>query len=287
MSFTTNAEIGQFGGKLYKLSHDSAATNCKMEVNVYIPGPEPRRVPVLLYLSGLTCTPDNATEKSFLAYFAAKFGFALVFPDTSPRNTGIPGEDDEHDLGSGSGHYLNATQQPWARHYNMFSYVHEELLDKLASRFPQLDMARISLTGHSMGGGGAISGFLKNPGKYRSVSAFAPLSNPLNAPLGTKNFEAYLGRDTTLWRQYDPVYLIQEYTHEHQPDILIHQGAQDEFWAEEGTLQPENLVKAAEDSSYRGKVDLRIVEGYDHLYFFVSSFAEEHAVHHAKALGLI
>lgn len=287
MSFTTNAEIGQFGGKLYKLSHDSSATNCNMEVNVFIPGSKPNNIPVLLYLSGLTCTPNNATEKSFLAYFAAKYGFALVFPDTSPRNTGIPGEDDVDDLGTGSGHYLDATKEPWSKHYNMFTYVHKELLEKLAGHFPQLNTQKISITGHSMGGGGAIAGFFKNPGKYSSVSAFAPLSNPLNAPLGIKNFEAYLGSDKKQWEQYDPVYLIKQYTHEHQPEILIHMGLEDEFWQPEGTLQPENFVKAAEESDYKGKVNLKFVEGYDHLYFFVSTFAEEHAKHHAKALGLI
>lgn len=286
MAFSTDAQIGLHGGILYKLSHDSTATNTNMAVNLYIPSLS-TKTPLLLYLSGLTCTPHNATEKSFLTYFAAKYGFAVVFPDTSPRNAGVPGEEDASDLGTGSGFYVDATQKPWANNYNMYTYIHTELLGKLIIHFPQLDVNRVSITGHSMGGYGAISGFLKNPGKYLSVSAFAPVANPLNSTLGIKNFRAYLGNDQQKWYEYDPVHLIKKYTHAHQPDILIHQGADDEFYTEKKNLQPENLLHASKDSDYRGKIDLRIVQGYDHLYFFVSSFAEEHSKHHAKAFGLI
>lgn len=285
-SFSTTAEITQFEGKLYKLSHDSTTTKTKMDVNVFVPPSTADKVPVLVYLSGLTCTPNNASEKSFLQYFASKYGFAIVFPDTSPRGANIEGEDDSYDFGTGAGFYVDATQQPWSENYNMYSYVHKELLEALAVKFPKLDFTNISITGHSMGGYGALAGFFKNPGKYRSVSAFAPICNPLNCAWGEKNFGNYLGDNKEEWYAYDPTHLIKLYKDSHQPDILIHQGALDGFYSKDKFLQPENFAKAAKESSYKGKVDLNIVDGYDHLYFFISSFAEAHAKHHAKALGL-
>lgn len=287
MSFTTTAEITQFGGKLFKLSHESTTTLTNMDVNVFVPPSSSSSIPVLLYLSGLTCTPNNASEKSFLQYFASKFGFAIVFPDTSPRGAGIAGEDDSYDFGTGAGFYVDATQEPWSKNYNMYSYVHKELLDKLAEHFSNLDFTNISITGHSMGGYGALAGFFKNPGKYQSVSAFAPISNPLNCAWGEKNFGNYLGSNKEDWFKYDPSHLVKSYTNEHQPDILIHQGAADGFYYKDKYLQPENFVAAAKEAGYKGKIDLNIVDGYDHLYFFISSFAEVHATHHAKALGLI
>lgn len=286
MSFKVNAEIAQFGGKLYKLSHDSTATKTSMNVNVYVPSSS-AKVPVVMYLSGLTCTPDNATEKSFLQYFAGKYGFAVVFPDTSPRGAGIEGEDDSWDFGTGAGFYVDATQEPWAKNYNMYSYVHTELLSKLETHFTSLDFSNISITGHSMGGYGALAGFFKNPGKYKTVSAFAPIANPLNCAWGEKNFGNYLGSDKSAWAKYDPTHLVKELAHEHQPDILIHQGAADGFYKNDKYLQPENFVKAAQEAGYKGNVDLHVVDGYDHLYFFISSFVEDHAKHHAKALGLL
>lgn len=285
MSFTTNATISQFGGKLLKLSHESKSTNTKMDVNVFFP-PKKGPIPVLLYLSGLTCTPNNATEKSFLQYFASKYGFAVVFPDTSPRGANIAGEDDSWDFGTGAGFYVDATQQPWLNNYNMYSYVHTELFQELSEQFKELDFSNISITGHSMGGYGALTGFLKNPGKYKSVSAFSPIANPLKCQWGEKNFGNYLGDDKTAWEQYDPTVLIQSYNHSNQPDILIHQGAADSFYSKDKQLQPENFVAAADASSYKGKVLLNVVEGYDHSYFFISSFVEDHAKHHAKYLGL-
>ncbi|ODV81094.1 S-formylglutathione hydrol [Suhomyces tanzawaensis NRRL Y-17324] len=286
--FTTNAQIHQFGGILHKLSHDSTSTNTKMDVNVFVPPSSPAKsIPVLVYLSGLTCTPNNATEKSFLQYFASKYGFAVVFPDTSPRGAGIAGEDDSWDFGTGAGFYVDATQEPWSTHYNMYSYVHKELPAALAQHFGQLDFATVSITGHSMGGYGALTGFLRNPGVYRSVSAFAPISNPLNCAWGEKAFGNYLGADKNTWYNYDPTHLIKSYTHANQPDILIQQGSLDSFYAKDHQLQPENFAAAAKDAGYAGKIDLHIVEGYDHSYFFISSFVEEHAKHHAKHLGLI
>ncbi|EGW33778.1 uncharacterized protein SPAPADRAFT_54067 [Spathaspora passalidarum NRRL Y-27907] len=283
MTFKTSATITQFGGKLLKLSHDSTTTHTPMDVNVFIPS-SGDKIPVLVYLSGLTCTPNNATEKSFFQYFASKYGFALVFPDTSPRGANIAGEDDSYDFGSGAGFYVDATQDPWNRNYNMYSYVHKELLTELAKEFKQLDFTNIGITGHSMGGMGALTGFLSQPGKYKSVSAFAPISNPSVVPWGEKNFGNYLGANKDDWYKYDPTHLIKKYTHENQPSILIHQGLSDDFY--EGQLKPENFVAASKEVGYKGGVDLNLVEGYDHSYFFISSFVEEHAKHHAKYLGL-
>lgn len=223
-----------------------------------------------------------------MQYFGTKYGFAVVFPDTSPRGAGIAGEDESYDFGTGAGFYLDATEEPWLKNYNMYSYVHKELLTELAKQFSQLDFEnKISILGHSMGGYGALTGFFKNPGKYRSVSAFAPISNPLNCPWGEKAFGNYLGKNKQAWYEYDPTHLIKNYSNGNQPDILIHQGSKDGFYHKDHQLQPENFVKAAKEAGYKGNIDLRIVDGYDHLYFFISSFVEDHAKHHAKFLGLL
>ncbi|CCE83805.1 Piso0_004394 [Millerozyma farinosa CBS 7064] len=290
MAFKVSQEIYQFGGRLYKLSHPSEITKTSMDVNVFVPpqglDAKDKKIPVLLYLSGLTCTPNNATEKSFFQYFASKYGFAVVFPDTSPRGAKIEGEDESWDFGTGAGFYVDSLAEPWSNNYNMYSYVHKELLSKLATQFPALDFEEnISITGHSMGGLGALCGFLKNPGKYKSVSAFAPISNPSTCPWGHKAFSNYLGKDESQWLKYDPTHLIKEYKGD-QPTILIHQGAADGFYKDK-QLQPENLVKAAEEAGYKGGIDLNIVDGYDHSYFFIGTFSEEHAKHHAKYLGLL
>lgn len=284
MVFTTEAEIHQFGGKLYKLSHESTTTKTKMDVNVFIPSSKSESIPIVLYLSGLTCTPNNASEKGFLQYFANKLGFAIVFPDTSPRGANISGEDDSWDFGTGAGFYVDATQKPWNENYKMYSYVHQELQTELSKFFKILDFDNIAITGHSMGGFGALSGFFKNPGKYKSVSAFAPIANPSNCPWGEKCFGNYLGPNKDSWSDYDPTNLVKSYNHDNQPPILIHQGSKDNFY--ESQLLPENFVKAAQEAGYKGGVDLQVVDGYDHSYFFVSSFVEDHAKHHAKYLGL-
>lgn len=286
MLFTIDEEIAQFGGKLLKLTHESLVTKTPMNVNVFFPPTSSSSIPVLVYLSGLTCTPNNATEKSFWQYFASKYGFALVFPDTSPRGANIEGEDETYDFGTGAGFYVDAVQEPWSTNYNMYSYVHGELQEKLAEQFKELDFKNVSITGHSMGGYGALSGFFKNPGKYKSVSAFAPISNPSTCAWGEKCFGRYLGDDKSLWSSYDPTELIKSYSDANQPDILIHQGAKDPFYWRDHQLQPENFVKAAEELSYKGKVLLNIVDGYDHSYFFISSFVEDHAKYHIKYLGL-
>lgn len=288
MSVTINLTIHQFQGLLHKVSHDSEQTKTPMAVNIFLP-PHPLalkdvKVPVLIYLSGLTCTPDNASEKSFVQYFAAKYGFAVVFPDTSPRGAGIAGEDDSWDLGTGAGFYVDATQSPWSENYRMYSYIHQELPRVLSHAFPVLDFETVSIMGHSMGGFGALSGFLKNPGMYKSVSAFAPICHPLNCGWGRKAFREFLGPDEASWQDYDPVQLIKNFSGSNQPLILIHQGAQDNFHVKDNQLQPDSLVKAAADTALEGKVDLRIKDG-DHSYYFISSYIEDHAKHHAQALG--
>lgn len=284
MSFKTNASITQFGGQLLKLTHDSKLTKTPMNVNVFIPPTSKEtKIPVLVYLSGLTCTPENASDKSFFQYWASKYGFALVFPDTSPRGANIKGEDDGWDFGTGAGFYVNATQAPWSTNYNMYSYIHEELIDELSKEYKQLDFDNISITGHSMGGMGALVGFLRKPRNYKSVSAFAPIANPSVVPWGEKNFGGYLGNDQNKWAEYDPTELIKHFNGDDKSTILIHQGLKDNFYERE--LKPENFVKAAKD--YKGDVDLKLVDGYDHSYYFISSFVEEHAKHHAKYLGLL
>ena len=295
MSFKINAEITQFGGKLIKLTHESTFTKTPMNVNIFIPSStssDNKKFPILLYLSGLTCTPDNATEKSFFQYFANKYGFALVFPDTSPRGAKILGEDDSWDFGTGAGFYIDAIEKPWNKNYNMYSYIHKELPEFLSKNFNQLDFKNISITGHSMGGMGALVGFLKQKGQYKSVSAFAPICNPSIVQWGEKNFGNYLGNDKTEeWEKYDPTCLIKLYVDNDNdgdgdgPDILIHQGLNDSFY--ENQLKPENFVEAAKkNKNFKGNINLQLVEGYDHLYFFISSFVEQHAKHHAKYLGL-
>ncbi|CAK9437545.1 uncharacterized protein LODBEIA_P19230 [Lodderomyces beijingensis] len=283
MVFKTNATIAQFGGKLLKLSHDSKVTKTPMDVNVFIPSSSTKNIPVLLYLSGLTCTPNNATEKSFLAYFAAKYGFAVVFPDTSPRGADIAGENESWDFGTGAGFYVDATQEPWKNNYQMYSYVHGELIDALTEAYTELDFKNISITGHSMGGMGALVGYFKQPRAYKAVSAFAPIANPSVVPWGEKNFGGYLGADKSLWAEYDPTELIKNYKGDDSATILIHQGLDDPFYEKE--LKPQNLVEAGKN--YKGGIELKLVEKYDHSYFFISSFVEEHAIHHAKYLGLI
>lgn len=259
-----------------------------MAVNVYLPkqyASTTTKLPVLLYLSGLTCTPNNASEKAFWQPYADKYGFAVVFPDTSPRGAGIEGEDDSWDFGTGAGFYVDATTDKFSKNYKMYSYVHRELQEKLASQFEKLDFSNVSITGHSMGGYGALSGFLQNPGKYKSVSAFSPICNPSKCAWGEKNFGGYLGDDKSQWLKYDPSELIKTYAGPVGP-VLIHVGKGDPFYYRDYQLLPENLVKAAEGTPFEGKIDLHLEDGFDHSYYFISSFVEQHAAHHAKFLGL-
>jgi S-formylglutathione hydrolase len=290
MPFTTESTIYTFQGKLLKLSHESAETKTSMAVNVYLPkqydSATTKSIPILLYLSGLTCTPNNASEKAFWQPYADQYGFAVVFPDTSPRGANIEGEDDSWDFGSGAGFYVDATTEKFSNNYRMYSYVHGELQKKLAAQFDKLNFDNISITGHSMGGYGALSGFLQNPGKYKSVSAFAPICNPSKCQWGEKNFRGYLGDNESQWAKYDPTTLIKNYQGDYAPEVLIHVGKADPFYYRDHQLLPENLVEASKGTVFDGKVQVNLVEGYDHSYYFISSFTQQHAAHHAKYLGL-
>jgi S-formylglutathione hydrolase len=287
--FRTNASICNFGGKLLKLSHSSKVLGCQMELNVYIPPHEEgNKLPVLFYLSGLSCTPNNCTEKGYFQAHAAKYGIAIVYPDTSPRGTDTPGETESWDFGAGAGFYINATKEPWSKHYRMYDYIVDELPSELFTTFPELDENNVSITGHSMGGHGALTLFLRNPGKYKSVSAFAPLCNPSNSPWGTKAFTGYIGEEgkaAGTWAEYDASELVKKYQGP-TPEILIDVGTADNAY-ESKELLPEAFIEAAKVSVFKDKLNLRFHQGYDHSYFFVSTFAEDHVKHAAKYLGVV
>lgn len=250
-----------------------------MTFAIYLPPQaRERRVPVLYWLSGLTCTDENFSQKSGSQRVAAQLGMAIVAPDTSPRGTDLPGEHESYDLGSGAGFYINATEKPWAMHYRMYDYVTQELPGLVEANFPIKDVRGVS--GHSMGGHGALVCCLKNPGFYLSVSAFAPICNPSQCPWGEKAFSAYLGDDREVWEAYDASCLITGA--EEQLPILIDQGTADEFLEEQ--LLPEALKNAAERAGH--PLELRYQEGYDHSYYFIATFIEDHLRHHARAMGL-
>ncbi|ODV98420.1 hypothetical protein PACTADRAFT_48185 [Pachysolen tannophilus NRRL Y-2460] len=287
MSFTVNKEIATFGGKLLKLSHESKATNTKMDVNVYLPAqyendPSATKIPVLLYLSGLECTPNNASEKAFWQPFANKYGFAVVFPDTSPRGANVEGEDETWYLGTAASFYVDSTTSKWSKNYKMYSYINDELQSELASYLTKLDFNNISISGHSMGGYGALMIFLKNPSKYKTVSAFSPVANVHDNKWSELCFANYLGQEKSSWDQYDILKLIKSYNGP-TPEILIHLGTKDPFLNE---LKSKLILDASKGTKFEGKVDYNFVEGYDHSYYYVSSFVDEHAKHHAKYLGL-
>jgi len=266
-----------FGGEIRRLKHRSTACDCDMVFGVFLPpqaGDGP--VPALLWLSGLTCTDENFMIKAGAQRVAAELGIAIVCPDTSPRGTNFPGEHDDYDFGSGAGFYVNATQQPWAANYRMYDYVTQELPALVERNLPV--NGRWGISGHSMGGHGALICYFRNPGRYRSVSAFAPICNPSNAPWGQKAFANYLGEERDDWAPYDAAQLIGD-AQEKLP-LLIDQGTEDEWLSDQ--LKPGALEQAAICSHY--PLELRMQEGYDHGYFFVATFIEDHLRHHAKAL---
>lgn len=271
-----------FDGEHRRYRHTSATLECTMEFAVYLPpaalGPEPEKVPALWWLSGLTCNDQNFMQKAGAQKRAAELGMAIICPDTSPRGVNLPGEDDSYDFGSGAGFYINATQQPWAPHYRMYDYVVKELPQLVENELPLTD--KRSISGHSMGGHGALICALRNPGRYASVSAFAPVAHPTKCPWGEKAFSGYLGDNRASWEEWDATLLIPE-AGERLP-LLIDQGTADDFL--ESQLNPEALVEACEKHSH--PINLRMRDGYDHSYFFIASFIEDHLNHHAKALGL-
>ena len=267
-----------FGGSQGVYSHASAATGTPMTFQVFLPEHTPGdRLPVLWWLSGLTCTHENAMIKCHYHRACAEHGIALVGPDTSPRGADVP-DDEAYDFGKGAGFYVDATQDPWARHFQMRSYVEQELPELLAAEFPMLDLSRQGISGHSMGGHGALTVSLRNPGRFRSTSAFAPIVSPINCPWGQKALGGYLGLDKVKWREYDACALIEDGAR--IPELLVDQGRADNFLDEQ--LKTHLLDEACRAADMPATI--RLHEGYDHSYFFVSSFIDEHIAWHAERL---
>lgn len=271
-----------FGGWHRRYRHHSAVLNCEMVFGVYLPPQmeQGQSLPVLYWLSGLTCTDENFMQKAGAQRLASELGLILVAPDTSPRGPGVPADPEgAWDFGLGAGFYLNATQQPWAKHYQMHDYVVHELPALIKARFSVT--GRRGISGHSMGGHGALVCALRNPGHYQSVSAFSPISHPSACPWGEKAFSRYLGHDQAHWQDWDASLLLAKAS-ERLP-ILVDQGDHDGFMQDQ--LKPEALEAAAKAIDY--PLTLRIQAGYDHSYYFVASFIEDHLRHHAQALHTV
>ena len=265
-----------FGGTQSVFRHTSKTLNCDMTFGIFVPQhAEGTRLPVIYWLSGLTCTEQNFVTKAGAQAYAAEHGVIVVAPDTSPRGDDVA-DDPAYDLGKGAGFYLNATQAPWAAHFRMYDYIVEELPALIEANFPTNENR--SIMGHSMGGHGAITIALKNPGRYRAVSAFSPIVAPRQVPWGEKAFSAYLGPDRETWKQYDATALLAS-AKERLP-ILIDQGEADNFLAEQ--LKPE--IFTAEAARHNHPVTLNLRPGYDHSYYFIMSFIGTHIAHHANAL---
>jgi len=276
------SENRAFGGRHCRYTHASSSTQCDMTFAVFLPpfASADNPVPVLYWLSGLTCTDENFMQKAGAMKLAAELGMAIVAPDTSPRGDDVPDDKEgSYDMGLGAGFYVNATQAPWNKHYQMYDYVTKELPSLIESEFPVTRERAIS--GHSMGGHGALVIGLRNPERYVSVSAFSPVSNPLDCPWGHKAMAAYLGDDKAAWQPYDASWLLAEKTH--FVPLLVEQGRADQFLTEQ--LKPEALINAAQKSDTQ--LTLNMHEGYDHSYFFIASFIDEHIQFHASHLGLI
>ena len=269
-----------FGGQQLRYKHQSSVLNCEMTFSIYLPAQaEKGPVPVLYWLSGLTCNDENFVQKAGAQQHAAEHGIAIVCPDTSPRGDGVADDPEgAYDMGLGAGFYVNATQQPWVEHYQMYSYITDELPALINGEFP-VDSQRASISGHSMGGHGALTIALKNPGQYKSVSAFSPIVSPLSCPWGDKVLSNYLGDDREIWAQYDSVELVKSAT-EHLP-VLVDQGDSDNFLVEQ--LKTELLISAAGKADY--PMQIRMQPNYDHSYFFIATFIGDHIAFHARALG--
>lgn len=267
-----------FGGRQEVWKHQSTTLGCDMKFGIYLPpaAVQGQRCPVLYYLAGLTCNEQTFITKAGAQEHAARLGIILVAPDTSPRGPGVP-NDEGYDLGEGAGFYLNATQAPWSQHYRMQDYVAQELPALVEQNFPATDARGIF--GHSMGGHGALVTALRNPGRYRSVSAFAPVVAPSQVPWGQKAFTAYLGADTAAWKEWDAVELIAS-AQERLP-LLVDQGEADEFLRKQ--LRPELLEAACTAAGH--PLTLRRHAGYDHSYYFIASFMADHLAHHARGVG--
>ncbi|WP_306670996.1 S-formylglutathione hydrolase [Endozoicomonas sp. SESOKO1] len=268
-----------FGGWHKQYTHDSQILNCNMRFAIYLP-PESQHktVPVLYWLSGLTCTDENFMQKSGVQRVASELGIAIVAPDTSPRGDHVPDDPDSaYDFGLGAGFYVNATQQPWRQHYQMYDYVVSELPELIEHNFPVND--KRSIAGHSMGGHGALVIALRNPDRYSSVSAFSPICNPVNAPWGQKAFMGYLGNDREQWKNYDACELLK--TSSQAIPALVDQGSSDAFLHEQ--LHLDALKKAVADTGY--PMTIRMQAHYDHSYYFIATFIEDHIRFHSENMG--
>ncbi len=268
-----------FGGQHVRYEHQSAVLNCRMQFAVYLPPQVElgKPLPVLYWLSGLTCTDENFMQKAGALKVAAELGLIIVAPDTSPRGSGVPDDPEgAWDFGLGAGFYINATQAPWSEHYHMYDYVTNELPALIEKHLPVSD--KRSISGHSMGGHGALICALREPQRYQSVSAFSPISQPTQCPWGEKAFSNYLGTQRETWGEWDASLLMAKAT-QHVP-MLVDQGEADNFLVEQ--LKPAALQEAAEHASY--SLTLRVQSGYDHSYYFIASFIDEHLRFHAQAL---
>lgn len=279
MSLETVSEIRSHGGIQGVYAHASRETGTRMEFSVFVPDHAPdAKLPVLWYLSGLTCTHANVTEKGEFRAACAREGIIFIAPDTSPRGEGVADDPDgAYDFGLGAGFYVDATEPPFASHYRMRSYIEQELPALIADAFPA-DMDRQGMTGHSMGGHGALTIGLRNPDRFCSVSAFAPIVSPLSCPWGEKALTGYLGTDKATWRDYDACALIEDGAR--LPDLLIDQGLSDNFLTSQ--LMPEKLQAACLAASQ--PLTLRLQKGYDHSYYFISSFMADHIAWHAERM---
>jgi S-formylglutathione hydrolase len=266
------------GGMQGVYRHDSTQTGTGMTFSVFVPEHAPgAKLPVLWYLSGLTCTHANVTDKGEYRAACAKHGIIFVAPDTSPRGEGVP-DAESYDFGQGAGFYVDATREPWATNFRMRRYIEQELPALIAAQFPMADMARQGITGHSMGGHGALTIALRNPDRFKSISAFAPIVAPGQVPWGEKALGGYLGDDRAAWRQYDAVALIEDGAR--VPELFVDQGEADQFLTEQ--LKPDLLARACEESGI--DLTLRMHPGYDHSYHFISTFMADHVAWHAQRL---
>jgi S-formylglutathione hydrolase len=275
MTITALSQNRCFGGAQGTYAHESTETGCTMRFGVFLPPQaQTHRVPILYWLSGLTCTEENFIVKAGAQRVAAELGLAIVVPDTSPRGLNLPGEAESYDFGLGAGFYVDATEQPWARGYRMYSYVTKELPKTVAASFP-IDPSRAGIFGHSMGGHGALTIALKNPHAYRSVSAFAPICSPMRCPWGEKA----LAGDRARWRDCDTTALLEDRGWS-GPPLMVDQGTKDPFLDDQ--LKPDLLKQACVQRNI--PLELRMQEGYDHSYFFIASFIEDHLRFHARLL---
>lgn len=269
-----------FGGDLEVWEHESNVLSCSMRFSIFLPPKsKEERVPLVTFLSGLTCTHENFTHKAGAYKNASELGVAILAPDTSPRGDKIPDETESYDFGKGAGFYINATKEPWNKNYNMENYIANELYDVIPQNF-SVQKDKQSIMGHSMGGHGALTLYFKYPNHYKSVSAFSPIVAPSQVPWGQKAFSRYLGDDENVWKQHDSCELVRN-AKPTNAEILIDQGQDDDFLKNE--LKPELFEKACKASGQ--KLNLRLHRGYDHSYYFISTFIDDHLKHHFKHLS--